>query len=260
MTRPAGQSDVMEKPPSGTLWVQGLIIGLVSLVVIALALAGALVWGPHHCDLTFPNVVGCALGTYEGLAGGLIASAAALMAGCLAWKAVQRQIDTENWRAAAARVEVERVLAADIDEFADGLAAIWKVLDVADWRGAEKKPPEIDQSELEAVTYGIEKIANEAWLSTSRRMVTLLGWDRRRKYEQLFDGLENLQRFRNLPPSDAYETLNTVRSLSLDFEIVQPKTARYFEGLFRHAGKSQSLAETISQIAAMSAATPRRGC
>jgi hypothetical protein len=174
------------------------------------------------------------------------------MAGWLAWKAVQRQIDAVDRRAATARVEVERVLADDIDEFADGLAAIWKVLDGLDWRGDMEEPPTPDPSELEAVTYGIEKIANEAWLSTSRRMVTVLGWGRRRKYEQLFDGLENLQKFRNLPPSEMYEALNAVRSLSVHFEIVQPETGQYFEGLFRRAGKAWTLGQTISQIAAMS--------
>jgi hypothetical protein len=234
------------------LWVQAVIIGSVSVGLIALALAGALAWGPRHCDVTFPQVVGCALGTYEGLASGLIASAAALMAGWLAWKAVQRQIDAGDRRAAAARVEVERVLAADVDEFAEGLAAIWKVLDGLDWRGSMEKPPIPEPSEIEAVTYGIEKIANEAWLSTSRRMVTVLGWDRRRKYEQLFDGLQNLQKFRNFPPTEAYEALNAIRYLSVEFEIVQPETDQYFEGLFRRAGKAWTLGQTISQIAEMS--------
>jgi hypothetical protein len=57
-----------------------------SLIVISyLVLASALAWGPHHCKLAFPMVVGCALGSYEALAGGLIAASAALIAGWLAW-------------------------------------------------------------------------------------------------------------------------------------------------------------------------------
>jgi hypothetical protein len=260
---PQGQKDVIEnEPTSGADWIQVIVIGLASVFVIALALAGALAWGPHHCDLVFPKVVGCALGTYETLSGGLIAAAAALIAGWLAWKAVQRQIDAEDRRAAAARVEVEQVLAADIDEFAEGLAAMWKVLDDLDWQGAMEEPPEPDPSETEAVTYGIDKIANEAWLSTSRQMVTLLGWNRRRKYQQLFDGLESLHKFRNFPPSEALSALNAVRYLSVEFEVVQPETAQYFEGFFRRAGKAWSLGQTISYIAEMSkkekAATDRQ--
>jgi hypothetical protein len=53
-------------------------------------------------------------------------------------------------------------------------------------------------------------IAKENWLSTSRRMVTVLGWERRRRYEQLFDGLEGLRRFRNIDDFDVHAALTVV--------------------------------------------------
>jgi len=86
----------------------------------------------------------------------------------------------EEKRANADRVEVEAVLKEDIDEFAEGLASIWKVLD-----GLYEKQADLDSNKVEAIDYGIEKIAKENWLSTSRRMVTVLGWEPRRRFEEL---------------------------------------------------------------------------
>jgi hypothetical protein len=179
-------------------WIQGLCIALGSVIVTVAVLAAALAWGPHYCKPAFPMVIGCALGSYESLAAGIIASAAALIAGWLAWSAIQAQIEAEAKRAVADRVEVEEILKQDIDTFADGLAAIWRILDSFDEDEAE-----FDRTKLEGVSYGIEVIAKESWLSTSRRMVTVLGWERRRAYEQLFDGLEGLQRFRNVDDFDS---------------------------------------------------------
>jgi hypothetical protein len=89
---------------------------------------------------------------------------------------------------------------------------------------------------LGGVIYGIEKITEDAWLSSSRKMVTALGWRRRRDYEQLFRGLERLGEFRDIDNFDAYEALAAVRSVSIHFELLREDTARYFEGRFRRAG------------------------
>jgi hypothetical protein len=103
-------------------------------------------------------VIGCAMGTYESLAGGMLAAGTALFAGSLAWSAVQIQIATEEKRATAERVEVEVVLQGDLDNLAEGLSSIWKILLAIDM------PPSLSPDDarelLEGVTYGIEKIAN----------------------------------------------------------------------------------------------------
>jgi hypothetical protein len=226
-------------------WMQGFCIVLASVIVTIGVLAGAVAWGPHYCKPAFPMIIGCALGSYESLAAGIIASAAALIAGWLAWSAVQVQIEAEERRAVADRVEVEEILKQDVDNFADGLAAIWRVLDGLDVKST-------DQARLEGVIYGIEIIAKENWLSTSRRMVTVLGWARRRRYEELFDGLEGLRRFRDISNFDVVEALNAVRSLSYDFELVQPETSEYFVGLWRRAGKAWTLGYAIARWAGLS--------
>jgi hypothetical protein len=67
----------------------------------------------------------------------------------------------------------------------------------------------------------------------------MLGWKWRRSYEQLFDSLERLGRFRDTTHGfDVWEVLSAVKDVSIYFELVQPDTAKYFEGLFRRAGKS----------------------
>jgi len=225
-------------------WTQGLCIVLGSIIVTVAVLAAALAWGPHYCKPAFPMVIGCALGSYESLAAGMIASAAALIAGWLAWSAVQVQVEAEEKRAVADRVEVEAVLKEDVDMFAEALASIWKILESID-----EKQLDLDRNKVEAIDYGLEKIAKENWLSTSRRMVTVLGWDRRRRFEELFDGLEGLRRFRNLHAAEVWEALNAVKSVSVDFELVQPETAEYFKGLFRRAGKAWSLGYAIARMA-----------
>jgi hypothetical protein len=82
-------------------YAQGLVIILGSIAVTVAVLGAALAWGPHHCKLAFPMVIGCAMGSYEDLAGGMFAAGAALFAGWLAWSAVQVQISAEEKRAAA---------------------------------------------------------------------------------------------------------------------------------------------------------------
>jgi hypothetical protein len=226
-------------------WVQGPFVVVGSIIVTVAVLAGALAWGPQHCKPAIPMVIGCALGSYESLAGGMIASAAALIAGWLAWSAVQVQIEAEEKRAIADRVEVEKVLAQDVDTFAEALSSIWKILEGLDQEGAK-----IDKAKLDAINYGIEAIAKKNWLSTSRRMVIVLGWERRRRYEELFDGLEGLRRFLNID-FEVFEALDAVKSVSIDFELVQPETGGYFKGLFRRAGKAWTLGYAIARMAGL---------
>jgi uncharacterized protein YutE (UPF0331/DUF86 family) len=220
-------------------WTQGLVIILGSMGATVAVLGAALAWGPHHCKLAFPMVIGCAMGSYEGLAGGMFAASAALFAGWLAWSAVQVQISAEEKRATADRVEVGRVLAVDIDSFAEALAAIWKILESLD----QSETP--DRAKIEGVVYGIERIADDAWLSTSRKMVTALGWERRRSYEDLFTALENLRPFCDVDDFQVYEALDAARNASSYFEDVQPDSSGYFGGLFRRSPKAWSLGYAI---------------
>jgi hypothetical protein len=189
----------------------------------------------------------------------LIAASAALVAGWIAWSGVQVQIEADEKRASADRKEVEALLRKDIDTFADALASVWKVLASLDpdatainpnkIEGFDPEPTAIDPKKIEAVSYGIDAISKENWLSTSRRMVTILGWDRRRQYEQLFDGLENLRRFRTI--GDVWDALDAVKSVSVDFELLQPETSEYFKGLFRRGGKAWTLGYAVAQIAGL---------
>lgn len=66
-------------------------------------------------------VIGCAMGNYENLSGGMFAASVALFAGWLAWSAVQVQVSAEEKRAAADRVEIEGVIQGDLDYMAEGL-------------------------------------------------------------------------------------------------------------------------------------------
>jgi hypothetical protein len=220
-------------------WMQGLCIIIVSVAVTVFALAAALAWGPHHCKLAFPMVIGCAMGSYEALTGGLFAAGAGVFAGWIAWSAVQLQINAEEKRAVVDRIEVERVLSGDLDSFAEALAAIWKILEALEQSGSK------DKKQIDAVIWGMEKLSNQSWLSTSRKMVAALGWDRRRNFEELFVALERLGQFRDADSFDVFDALSAVRDASVYFEILQPQTSDYFEGLFRRSPKAWSLGYAI---------------
>jgi PPE-repeat protein len=213
--------------------VQGLCIALGSIVGTIVVIAAAVAWGPHHCDLVFPKIIGCAIGNYESLSAGMVAAGAAIFAGWLAWSAVQFQIAAEERRAAADRVEVEQVLQGDLDHFAEGLGAVWKILERFD----PNEGGENNRNKLEGITYGIEHLTKDTWLSSSRQMVTMLGWRRRRDYERLFADLE---RFRQTLKStvDHYEILDVVGAVGTDLEILRPDTRQWFEGRHRRSFKA----------------------
>jgi hypothetical protein len=84
----------------GTLVAAGVLTGMVAVLSMATA------WGPHDpCSMQFPKIIGCALGSYESLSGGLIAAGGALFAGWLAWSAIKEQIKLEKQKMIGAKVE-----------------------------------------------------------------------------------------------------------------------------------------------------------
>jgi hypothetical protein len=74
--------------------LQGIVVLIGIIAIAAMILSAAVAWGPHpDCAARqFPKIVGCAFGSYEGLAGGLIGAGGGLMAAWIAWLAIQRQI------------------------------------------------------------------------------------------------------------------------------------------------------------------------
>jgi hypothetical protein len=70
-----------------------VVVSLCVVIGVCAIMAMAVAWGPkHECAAQFPKIIGCALGSYEGLAAGLIATGGALIAGWLAWSAARDQI------------------------------------------------------------------------------------------------------------------------------------------------------------------------
>jgi len=228
------------EPAVLTRRTQGLVIALGSAVATIAVLAAALAWGPHHCEFAFPTIIGCAIGQYETLAGGMIAAATALFAGWLAWSGVQSQIESETKRLATDRAEVEDILQGDLDYLAEGLATIWKILD----RGAKTLP----KRHREAVVYGLIRITGETWIGTARRMVTLLSWDRRRYYEDIFAELERLRNYagNNFNPTDLFVA---IASTSRYFALLRPEIDKYFDGRFDRKRKVQTLGWIIRKRA-----------
>jgi hypothetical protein len=118
--------------------------------------------------------------------------------------------------------------------------------------------PQAKRTKLKGVIYGIEKITEDAWLSSSRKMVTALGWRRRRDYEQLFRGLERLGEFRDIDNFDVHEALNAVSSVSNDFTLLREDTAQYFKGRWQRAGKAYTLGDAIERQAGVKDSKGRR--
>ena len=104
----------------------GVVSGLSLFIFLALALAEA--GSGSSCHWAFPKWFGCVLAVHENLAGGLIGAAGALVAAWIAWTAVQEQINAERARAAADRVEAERILSEGLSVCAEGMAAAWRLL------------------------------------------------------------------------------------------------------------------------------------
>jgi hypothetical protein len=225
--------------------LQGVLIIVGLIAIVTAALAGVLAWGPHHCKLAFPMVIGCAMGSYEDLSGGLFAASAALFAGWLAWSAVQVQVSAEEKRAAADRIEIENVIQGDLDDMAEGLSSIWKILAAID--GDDSLPTETVAVRLEGVIYGIEQLTKN--IPTYKAMVAALGWQRRRDYESWLDGLERLGQNRDVKDFDVHGALSTAMEVSDYFRMLKPKTEEYFEGLWQRSPKAWTLGYTIAVYA-----------
>jgi hypothetical protein len=187
-------------------------------------------------------VIGCAMGSYENLAGGLFAASAALFAGWLAWSAVQVQINAEAERAVADRNEIENVLQGDLDHLAEALSSIWKILAEID-----RYDPlvAIPAERSESVIYGIGEITKD--IPTFRTMITALGWERRRQYEGWLDGLERLRQFRD--SFDAHGAYYAAMDVSNYFIMLRPDTGEYFKGLWLRSPKAWTLGYTIAMQA-----------
>jgi hypothetical protein len=107
-------------------------------------------------------------------------------------------------------------------------------------------PPEDISTQLRGVVFGIDRVADENWLSTPRKMVTALGWERRRDYKMLFDALEYLRQYRNIENFDIGMALSFIRKTANHFELLRPDTAQYFAGLWRGSPKAWSLGYRIN--------------
>jgi hypothetical protein len=217
------------------------------LIFVFLFLAAAQAGGANSCHWAFPKWFGCVMATHENLSGGLIAASGALIAAWLAWNAVQDQINAERDRAMADRNEVEHLLAEDLPEYAEAMAAAWRLLEDL----SHHSNPDKDrvQRVREATGFMASRLSRPEHIASYRAMVDVLGWDRRRRYTALSNGLEELRAFsdQNLEWENE-EALMKIRNLSYDFEFCLPITSEFFDGLFRRTPKAMSLADYVDQI------------
>jgi hypothetical protein len=235
--------------------VQGTLIAVSLITISSLTLASAVAWGPHSCGLVFIKVVGCSIGNYENLSGGLLAACAAIFAGWLAWNAVQVQIAADEKRAKADRLEVESVLAGDMVRIGEALAAIWRVLEVMDRQDIYVA---LDPKKArEAMRYGIEGIAGKASVDTGMSMASALGWEKRRRYEQVFRQLAQIRDLSQVEEFEVWEMLTAVKSVSVDVRVIQPMICEEFNGLFERAGKAWSLGQVVLSEAGLQPDGPR---
>ena len=107
---------------------QLLALALCFFFFVYLTLALIEAGGNGGCHWAFPRWFGCVLWVHETLAAGLIAAGGALVAAWIAWTAVQKQINAQQERITADREEAERLLAKEMTNYADGMAAAWRLL------------------------------------------------------------------------------------------------------------------------------------
>jgi hypothetical protein len=181
------------------------------------------------------------MAAHENLAGGLIGAAGALIAAWIAWTAVQEQSNSERERAAADRVEVERLLAEDLTYYAEGMAAAWRLLVAL--------PEDADPNHISAVhdatAYMADRVSRPEKIASYRGMVEILGWERRIKYSDVLDRLSGLRQFSDPKSIDSQDALIAIRALADYFEACLPDTSTFFEGLFRRSVKAMSFADLV---------------
>src|SRR5215471_7113218 len=107
------------------------------------------------CQWKFPKWFGCVMTAHESLAGGLIGAAVVLLGAWIAWIAVQQQISFDRERAVADREEVERLLSEGLTEYAEGMAAAWRLL-VALPKEAD---PDRAKAVFDATAYMAERVS-----------------------------------------------------------------------------------------------------
>jgi hypothetical protein len=225
---------------------QLLALALCLFLFVYLALALTEVGGNAGCHWAFPRWFGCVLWVHETLAAGLIAAGGALIAAWIAWTAVQRQINAERERLAADLNEAERLLADEMTNYAEGMAAAWRLLVAlpdplpkpADWEATRQ-----------ATAYMAARLSRPDQIASFRAMAEILGWDRRRKYVAVIEALQGLARFGD-PASirERTDVLNVIRNLADDFEHCLPQTSEYFTGLWRRPHKALSFADYVRRI------------
>jgi hypothetical protein len=230
----------------------GITISLLIFIFATLALAQ---WGNGaSCKWAFPKWFGCVLSAHESLAGGLVATAGALVAAWIAWAAVQNQIHEERARAIADREEAERVLSKDLRDYADGMAAAWRLL-VTLTKGDVSQKKET----LDATAFMAKRLSRPEEIANYRAMADILGWDRRRRYNALLRGLEELKEFDSAERiNDPEDALRKIRHLSEDFELCLPDTSEFFSNLWRRSPKALSFADYVRRIGGQDSVKPKR--
>jgi hypothetical protein len=129
---------------------------------------------------------------------------------------------------------------------AEGLSSVWKIL--AELDRSDGLPAETLTVRLEGVIYGIGKITKN--ISTIRTMITALGWERRRAYERLLEGLGRLAKFRDVNHfDDLHDALFAAMDVSDDFRMLRPETGEYFKGLWQRSHKAWTLGHAIAMEA-----------
>jgi hypothetical protein len=226
---------------------QLLVVAPGFVVFVYLVLALAEVGGVAGCHWAFPRWFGCVLYVHETLAAGLIGAAGALIAAWIAWTALQHQMNTEQERMSADRKEAEQLLAADLSEYADGMAAAWRLLLTVPNPLPE---PRAWEGTRQATAYMAERLSRADQIANHQAMAEILGWDRRRKYLALIKGLGRLAQF-STPDSikDPEEVLNVIRNLADRFEYCLPQTSEHFAGLWRRSPKAMNFGDFVRYLA-----------
>lgn len=226
---------------------QLLPLALCFVVFVYLILALAEVGGAAGCHWAFSRWFGCVLYVHETLAAGLIAAAGALIAAWVAWTAVQQQINAEKERMSVDRKEAERLLADDLSDYADGMAAAWRLLVAVPNPLPE---PETWERTRQATAYMAERLSRADHIANYQAMAEILGWESRRKYLALIKGLGRLAEFSDSDSiKDPEAVLNVIRNLADQFEYCLPQTSKYFAGLWRRSPKAMSFADFVRYLA-----------
>lgn len=229
---------------------KAIIAALALIILVFGILAGAeLAMNPTstgYCELKFPKWFGCVIANHENLAGGLIGAAGTLFAGWLAWTAVQTQMADARDRAEADRKEVEGLLEVDVENIAEVLGALWKVLEFVDQRD---ETLEMQDHHIDAIQTGIDFAADPAWIETTRSMIEVLGWRRRRDFASLLNSLSEIRKHYHSLRENVWETLYAVTQAADACEILFPETISHFEGRFRRGGKAMSRGDIVLMYA-----------